>query len=139
MRSQNMRKYPKVGNIITKAGTRGGGHVIQWLRVDGGQELNATPQVLGIKGAIIPASVPADLDPGEVDSAGVETVVPTGTFPDGVGYGTLYGSDGTVIGRRLVRLEGTTVLAGWTFYAGGSISIDDDATGTKTFMVVNNA
>ena len=114
---------------------------IQWIRVDGGQTLNASPAVTGIKADTIPATVPAALDPGEVDSAGVETTAPTGTFPDGVGYGTLYGSDGTVIGRRLVRLEGTTVLAGWTFYAGGSVSIDDDATpaGSKTFLVVNNA
>ena len=117
----------------------GGSIAINWIRIDGGQELNATPEVTGIKGATIPAAVPAALDPGEVDSAGVETTAPTGTFPDGVGYGTLYGTDGAVIGRRLVRLEGTTVLSGWTFYAGGSISIDDDATGTKSFLVVNNA
>ena len=114
----------------------------QYIRIDGGQELNAIPEVTGIKGATIPDTVPEDLDPGEVDSAGVETVAPTGTFPDGIGYGTLYGSVGTVIGRRLVRLEGTTALAGWTFYAGGSVAIDDDATpeaGSKTFLVVNNA
>ena len=117
----------------------GGSVSIQWIRVGGGQELNESPEVTGIKGATIPEDVPADLDPGEVDSAGIETTAPTGTFPDGVGYGTLYGSDGTVIGRRLVRLEGTTVLSGWTFYAGGSISIDDDDSGSKSFLVVSNA
>ena len=122
-------------------GTTGSELVLRWIRVDGGQTLNASPAVTGIKGATIPATVPAALDPGEVDSAGVETEAPTGTFPNGIGYGTLYGTDGTVIGRRLVRLQGTTVLSGWTFYAGGSVSIDDDATpaGSKTFLVVNNA
>ena len=129
-----MRKFQRL--------SRGGGDIsisIRWIRIDGGQTLNATPSVTGIKGAAIPATVPANLDPGKVDSAGVETESPTGVFPDGVGYGTLYGSDGTVIGRVLVRLEGTTALAGWTFYAGGSVTIDDDASGSKTFLVVNNA
>ena len=123
---------------------------LQYIRIDGGQELNAIPEVTGIKGATIPDTVPADLDPGEVDSAGVETVAPTGTFPDGVGYGTLYGSDGAVIGRRLVRLEGTTALAGWTFYAAGSVQIpiegqpepeegEPDERDKITFLVVNNA
>lgn len=126
------------GGIIVGGG---GTPEFRWIRVDGGQVLNAAPEVTGIKGAPIPATVPADLDPGVVDSAGVETTAPIGTFPDGVGYGTLYGSDGTVIGRRLVRLEGTTVLSGWTFYAAGNVTIDDDAIwiGSKTFMVINNA
>ena len=127
----------------------GGGPVIRWLRIDGGQELNAIPEVLGIKGDTLPVEVPADLDPGEVDDAGVETEAPTGTFPDGLGYGTLYGSDGTVIGRRLVRLEGTTALSGWTFYATGSVHIpiegqpepdegEPDERDKITFLVASN-
>ena len=145
------RIYDKDGNWMWVFDTSPlGGSAPQYIRIDGGQELNATPEVTGIKGAPIPDTVPADLDPGEVDSAGVETVAPTGTFPDGIGYGTLYGSDGTVIGRRLVRLEGTTALAGWTFYAGGSVQIpiegqpepeegEPDERDKITFLVVNNA
>ena len=34
MRNRNMRRYPKVGNIITKAGTRGGGEAASFDRIE---------------------------------------------------------------------------------------------------------
>ena len=138
----------RIPSVIIPGG--GGGPVIRWLRIDGGQELNAIPEVLGIKGDTLPVEVPADLDPGEVDDAGVETEAPTGTFPDGLGYGTLFDSNGGVIGRRLVRLQGASALAGWTYYQTGSIQIliagqpepppgDPDDRDRLSFLVASNA
>ena len=34
MRNRNMRRYPKVGNIITKAGTRGGGEAASFDQIE---------------------------------------------------------------------------------------------------------
>ena len=111
----------------------GGGPVIRWLRIDGGQELNVAPSILGIKPGELPETLPADLDPGEVNDLGVETAAPTGTFPDGVGYGTLIPLNGGYR-RVLVRWGGERpTLQGWRYLAVSTITVDDDDTpaGTK--------
>lgn len=118
----------------------------RWIRVDGGNTLNASPLVIGIKAATIPTTVPDDLDPGEVDPAtGVETTAPTGTFPDGVGYGTLatQAAGGAVSYSRILVRNGRSatpvnnIPSGWVFWeTGQTVEIDMATTGVLTFMVI---
>ena len=118
----------------------GGGTAVQWIRIDGGQELNASPVINGIKPGSLPSDLPADLDPGEVDpGTGAQTTAPTGTFPDGIGYGSLI-TPGGGYERVLVRWTGArAALAGWRYLAVSRISIPDDDTpaGTKSLWVVD--
>ena len=118
----------------------GGGTAVNWVRIDGGQELNAAPVILGIKPGTLPATLPADLDPGAVDpGTGAETTAPTGTFPDGIGYGSLI-TPGGGYERVLVRWTGARAsLASWRYLAVSRISIPDDDTpaGSKSLWVVD--
>ena len=118
----------------------GGGAIpVNWVRIDGGQELNAAPSILGIKTGSLPATLPADLDPGAVDpGTGSQTTAPTGTFPDGVGYGSLI-TPGGGYERVLVRWTGArAALASWRYLAVSRITIPDDDTpaGSKSLWTV---
>ena len=133
--------------IPARLGGGGAGVSFQWIRVDGGNTLNASPLVTGIKAATIPATVPDALDPGAVNaSTGVETTAPTGAFPDGVGYGTLVvqsAGAAPVYSRVLVRngrsvSTANNIVSGWLFWdTGATVTIAKATSGSLTFMVVS--
>lgn len=137
-----MQRNIRRRGMVAVIGAGGGGSQFRWLRIDGGNTLRASPAVTGIKAATVPATVPAALDPGTVDAdTGLQTSAPTGTFPDGVGYGTLAAvtADGTVFTRVLVRWTGgSATISGWQYWASGN-TIDiakDDASGSLPFYLV---
>ena len=125
-----MRKFQRLGSAAPAP---------KFIRIDGGQELNAAPEILGIKPGSLPATLPADLDPGAVDpGTGEQTTAPTGTYPDGIGYGSII-TPGGGYDRVIVRWSGTrATIAGWKYLAVSRITIDDDDTpaGTKSLWVI---
>ena len=66
-----------------------------WIRIDGGQELNASPVLNGLDQSVAaPSTIPATANVGAVDiNTGAETVAASGAFPAaGLGWYLLFKS-----------------------------------------------
>ena len=123
----------------------GGGPVIRWLRIDGGHELNAAPAISGITARDNEThplddtlTLPPELDPGDVNSAGTETAPGSGSFPDGFGYAGLW-TNGTW-SRVIVAVRKGAVLAGWRYLAASALLAPaSDESEIYSVWIVENA